>query len=187
MNFGATPLQVDQFAQALQAYVISLAAYSFLFVVQRAFYALSDTRTPFLFTSVQMGIVILLSLTLLLAPRALIGMLFALVWSFATVLQALLATWLLRKRLGRIDGRRIAQSLAKFVIAATPALALGLLVTWGARTIRPEFGAGFAIAAACVVGAVVAVVYLVGLRLLKSSELGELTGFISSKLGRNRS
>lgn len=187
MNFDATPLQVDQFAQALQAYVISLAAYSFLFVVQRAFYALSDTRTPFVFTSVQMGIVILLSLTLLFAPRPLIGVLFALVWSFATILQALLATWLLRRRLGRIDGRRIAQSLAKFVLAAIPALVLGTLVTWGARSLQPEFGAGFSILASCVVGAVVAVVYLVGLRLLRSSELGELTGFISSKLGRNRS
>lgn len=187
MNFDATPLQVDQFAQALQAYVISLAAYSFLFVVQRAFYALSDTRTPFIFTSVQMGIVIVLSLTLLLAPRPLIGVLFALVWSFATILQAILATWLLRRRIGSIDGRRIAQSLVKFVLAAIPAVVLGLLVTWGARTLQPDFGAGFSILAACVVGAVVALVYLVGLRLLKSSELGDLTSFVSSKLGRNRS
>jgi putative peptidoglycan lipid II flippase len=187
INFGATPLQVDQFSEALQAYVVSLAAYSFLFIVQRAFYALSDTRTPFLFTSVQMGLVIALSLLLLLAPPAKVGMLFAGVWSFATIVQALLATWLLRRKIGSIDGRRIAQSLVKFVLAAVPAVALGLLATWLLRLAVPAYDAVLAIPFAAAVAGIVAAVYVVALRLLRSPELAELTGFVSRKLGRNRS
>lgn len=187
INFGATQLQVDQFSAALQAYMVSLAAYSFLFIVQRAFYALSDTRTPFMFTAVQMGIVIALSLLLLLAPRELRGMLFALVWSFATIAQALLATWLLRRRIGSIDGRRIAQSLVKFVLAAVPSLVLGLLAAWAVRLWAPVQGAGLAILFAGIVAVAVGLVYLVALKLLRSPELAELTGFISRRLGRNRS
>ncbi|PRI10738.1 murein biosynthesis integral membrane protein MurJ [Leucobacter massiliensis] len=186
INFGATPLQVEQFAEALQGYVISLAAYSFLFMVQRAFYALSDTRTPFLFTSVQMGLVVALSLLLLLAPPARVGMLFALVWSFATIVQAVLATWLLRRKIGAIDGRRISQSLVKFVLAAIPALLAGLLVGWLLRLAVPGFDAIVAIPFALAVAAVSGAVYAVLLALLRSPELGELTAFVSRKLGRNR-
>jgi putative peptidoglycan lipid II flippase len=155
--------------------------------VQRAFYALSDTRTPFLFTSVQMGLVIALSLLLLLAPPAKVGMLFAGVWSFATIVQALLATWLLRRKIGSIDGRRIAQSLVKFVLAAVPAVALGLLATWLLRLAVPAYDAVLAIPFAAAVAGIVAAVYVVALRLLRSPELAELTGFVSRKLGRNRS
>lgn len=187
MNFGATQLQVDQFAQALQAYVVSLAAYSFLFVVQRAFYALSDTKTPFIFTCVQMAIVIALSLTLLLAPPAMVGMLFAVVWSFATIVQALLATWLLRRRIGAIDGRRIAQSLVKYVLAAIPALAAGLLASWGVQRLVPNTDALLAILFATLVAVIVSAVYVVALKLLRSPELAELTSFVARKLGRTRS
>ncbi|UOQ58220.1 murein biosynthesis integral membrane protein MurJ [Leucobacter allii] len=188
INFGATALQVEQFAQALQAYVVSLAAYSFLFVVQRAFYALSDTRTPFVFTSVQMGIVIALSLCLpAVLPAARIGMGFALVWSFATIVQALLASWMLRRKIGAIDGRRILRSVVTFVLAAAPALLLGLLVAWLLRLAVPDAGAPIALAFALAVTAVVAGAYVLCLGLLRSPELAELTAFVSRKLRRNRS
>ncbi len=187
MNFGATQLQVDQFSAALQAYLVSLAAYSFLFVVQRAFYALSDTRTPFLFTSLQILLVVLLSLPLLLAPDALVGVLFAAVWSIATVVQAVIATWLLRRRLGSIDGRRIAASLTRYVLAAIPALLVGLAATFGLRMWQPDFGAFIAVIFAALVAGVVTIVYLLMLRVLRSPELAELTTFIARRFGRNHS
>lgn len=188
INFGATQLQVDQFAQALQAYVVSLAAYSFLFVVQRAFYALSDTRTPFVFTTIQMAIVIVLSLLLpSVVSEAQIGMGFALVWSFATVVQTVLATLLLRRKIGSLDGRRIAQSIVKFVLAALPALAVGLLSTWAITTWLGAQNALMAVIYSGVVAVIVAIAYAIGLRLLRSSEAAELSGFIARKLGRTRS
>ncbi|SDQ54801.1 murein biosynthesis integral membrane protein MurJ [Leucobacter chromiiresistens] len=188
INFGALPEQVDMFAEALVAYAASLAAYSFLFVVQRAFYALSDTRTPFVFTTIQMVLVMALSLLLpvLVAPRH-IGVSFAVIWSFATIVEALIATWLLRRKIGSIDGRRVAQSLTKYLIAAVPALAVGLLATHLGRLIAPEFGVWQALPFAVVEAVVVGVVYLLVLRLLRSSEVSDIVGTLTRTLGRTRS
>lgn len=188
INFGASLEQVDMFGEALMAYAVSLAAYSFLFVVQRAFYALSDTRTPFVFTTVQMVIVVGLTLLLpiVVEPRH-IGLAYAVIWSFATVLEAALATWLLRRKIAAIDGRRIAQSLVKYALAAIPALAIGLGITALARLVVPDFTAWHAIAIAAVEAAVVGVAYLIVLRLLRSSEVSDIVGTVSRKLGRNRS
>lgn len=187
MNFGATQLQVDQFSWALRAYVLSLAAYSFLFVVQRAFYALSDTRTPFFFTTVQIVLVIGLSLLLLFGPRSFVGVGFALAWSLATVVQALLATWWLRRRVGSIDGRRIATSLGRFAAAAVPALGVGLAVAWWLSLLVPVTGLLVAVVFAVIVAAVVSAVYVGALWVVRSPELREFTRFVSGKLGRGRS
>lgn len=188
INVGATDLQVEQFAHALQAYLISLAAYSFFFVTQRAFYALSDTRTPFIFTTIQMVIVIAGTLALpYVVPASMIGFGFALIWSIATIIQALLAAIMLRHKIGAIDGRRILGSLTKFVIAAVPALVLGMLAAWLLQTLTPSYGALLAIVWAVVVSALIAAVYVAALALLRSQELAGLTSFISRKLGRNRS
>ncbi|MFD5599653.1 murein biosynthesis integral membrane protein MurJ [Leucobacter sp. NPDC058333] len=188
INFGASPEQVDMFGEALMAYAVSLAAYSFLFVVQRAFYALSDTRTPFIFTTIQMVIVIALSLLLpiVVAPRH-IGLSFAVIWSFATIVEAIIATWLLRRKIGEIDGRRIAQSLTKYAIAAVPAIVVGLLATYVGRIIAPEFSVWQAIPFAVIEALLVAAVYFVVLRLLRSSEVSDIVGTISRTLGRTRS
>ena len=187
VNFGASQVQVDQFSAALQAYVVSLAAYSFLFVVQRAFYALSDTRMPFFFTSIQMGIVIALSLLLVFAPRALIGLLFACVWSFATIIQTVIATLMLRRKIGRIDGRRLLGSIIRAVCAGVAAALVGVCATLSLRLLAPEPNVVLSLGFAAVVAAAVLLVYFVALRLLKSPELTELLSFVSRKLGRNRS
>lgn len=188
INFGAAADQVDMFAEALVAYAVSLAAYSFLFIVQRAFYALSDTRTPFMFASVQMAIVILLALLLPLfvSPRY-IGLWFAIIWSFATVVEAALATWLLRRKIGTFDGRRILQSVVKNALAAVPAMLVGLLLTWILIAVAGNGNAFAAVGFAVVVALVAGVVYVLGLRLLRSADLAVLTSFVSQKLGRNRS
>ncbi|MCW2287327.1 putative peptidoglycan lipid II flippase [Leucobacter luti] len=188
INFGATSEQVDMFAEALMAYAVSLAAYSFLFVVQRAFYALSDTRTPFIFTTIQMVMVILLALLLPLVVEArYIGLGFAMIWSFATILEALIATWLLRRKIGTFGGREILQSTVKYVLAAIPAAGIGLLVTVLLRNAIGDTNALFAIGLATIVAVVSGLVYAIALRLLRSPELAELTGFVARKLGRTRS
>ncbi|WP_336658612.1 murein biosynthesis integral membrane protein MurJ [Leucobacter sp. USHLN153] len=188
INFGATIEQVDMFAEALVAYAVSLAAYSFLFVVQRAFYALSDTRTPFIFTTIQMVLVVALSLVLqfTVEPRY-IGFGFAVIWSFATVVEAIIATWLLRRRLGSIDGRRIGGSLAKYLVAALPALIIGVLATLGVRALLPDFSAWQAVPLAAVEAVLVGIVYVVVLRLLRSAEITEVLGTLTRRFGRTSS
>ncbi|MBO1902109.1 murein biosynthesis integral membrane protein MurJ [Leucobacter weissii] len=187
MNPGAPQELVDQFTLVLQCYMVGLAAYSFLFMVQRAFYALSDTRTPFLFTSVQIGLLVVLSLALLVLPKEWLGAAYALTFAFTTVVQALLAVWLLRRRIGMIDGSRIVRSLGIFALAAIPALAAGVAFATIVGGALPGYGFLAAFGLAALDAVLVALVYLLVLGLLRSPELAELTRFAVRKLGRNRS
>jgi putative peptidoglycan lipid II flippase len=77
--------------------------------------------------------------------------------------------------------------LLLYAIAAVPALIVGLVAMVIVVNLVPEYGILAAIGLAIVVALLVGAVYLLGLRLLRSPELAELTGFISRKLGRNRS
>ena len=174
MQLGSSQEQVDQFAIVLQCYMLGLAAYSFLFIVQRAFYALSDTRLPFFFTSLQIGLVVVFSLFALLVPKAWTGAAFAIIWSAATVVQALVATVLLRRKIGTIDGGRILRSLMRFIAASLPAIAAGLALTHLGRTLVPDFGAGVAVGFSVVIAVVVGLVYAGTLWMLRSPEIQSL-------------
>ena len=72
-----------------------------LFVVQRSFYAYDDTRTPFFFTIVQCALVVLTAWGALWAfdagvlPAAQLTAAVALGQSFSSVVQVIIATWLL--------------------------------------------------------------------------------------------
>lgn len=159
---------VQTFAYLLQFYSLGLAAYSLMFVVQRAFYALSDARTPFIFMAVQLG-----ALLLLVVPAAftvqkpLLGFFYAGIWSFTTMGQAVFALWLLRRRLGRIGGVELLVSAIRYTVAIAPALAVGLFLVFLARSSVPDFGLLLAFVFAIAIAAVMGIVYfavLLGVR-----------------------
>lgn len=177
INFGSTQVQVDQFAEVLAVYMISLAAYSFLFVVQRAFYALSDARTPFFFTLFQIALVIGFSAPMFFFPEDMqsrVGVLFTLIWGIATLLEVLLATWLLRRKIGRIDGRRILLSLMRYGAALVPATAVGVLIACAIVHFELPRGALLSFVWAGIIAIAVSVVYLGVLWGLRSPELREI-------------
>lgn len=172
VNLGATLNQVDQFSLALRAYLVSLPAFSVLFVVQRAFYATSDTRTPFFYACARIAVTIALSLlALAVVPTPLLGTAVALVISIAAIVETILATLLLRRKLGSIDGRRIGASLARYLGAGAVALAAGLAGTWGARLLQPDFGPLYSVLASIVIALGMSVVYLLVLLALRTPEL----------------
>ncbi|MFC6356284.1 murein biosynthesis integral membrane protein MurJ [Luethyella okanaganae] len=111
------------------AFVLGLVPFCILFVIQRGFYALGDTRTPFFFTLFQ---VVLFSggalLVGLLLPKVVIGLGIALVMSIAGTAQMVLAWRLLSKRLDGLESHRIVSSLLRYAIAALPALFAGFVV-----------------------------------------------------------
>jgi putative peptidoglycan lipid II flippase len=169
------------------AFALGLVPFSTLFVVQRTFYALGDTRTPFRFTLFQVVLFALGAIgCLMLAPefRA-VGI--ALVTTLAGIAQLSLATFLLRRRLGSLDGRRILAGIGRSLLALLLPLAVGivLLVALGGTT-----QGGFAVSS--IVGAVVtmaviglsmAVLYFGILWMLRSPEL---RGFAAPLLARVR-
>ncbi|WP_025133239.1 murein biosynthesis integral membrane protein MurJ [Leucobacter sp. PH1c] len=179
-----TPLQVEQFALVLRTYVLCLAPFSFLFIVQRSFYALSDTRTPFIFTTVQQGLFVVLAVGCLFVPVEVRGAAVTIAYSVATTVQALVATILLRRKIGRIDGQRVLGSLTRFVLAIIPAIMAGLVTSLLLQMWAPGYGVLQAFLFAIVVGCAVGVVYLLALLAMRSPEVGEVLGVLRRKLGR---
>ncbi|HJW84127.1 MAG TPA: murein biosynthesis integral membrane protein MurJ, partial [Anaerolineae bacterium] len=102
-------------AGTLQFFALGLAAHSALEIVTRAFYARRDTRTPVIVGAAAMGLNVILSL-LLIGPLAQGGL--ALANSIATTLETLALAWLIRARLGGIDGRRVSLAALKTAAAS---------------------------------------------------------------------
>jgi len=185
--FNAGYEESSQMAAVIIAYVLGLVPFSLLFVVQRGFYALTDTRTPFVFTIVQVVLVIAGVLACTRLPYELIAVGIASVVSLAGTIQLVVAALLLARRIGPGAGAGVARSLGLDLLAAVPAglAGYGLLVLVGGTR-----GDGFAVSgilpaivSMVVLAAVMGIVYLGALLLLRSRDLAVVTAPL---LGRFR-
>jgi putative peptidoglycan lipid II flippase len=168
-------------AQALIFYAPGLLGYSAVKIASPTFYALRDARTPVIVSvlSVLANLAMNLALVRVLGFRGL-----ALGTAIAAMLNAVVLLWLLRRRLGGLDGWRIAVSLAKISVAS---LVMGLTayVTLGWLTgLTPQGGelakilrVGGSIGAALLVLAASA-------RLLRIQEFTEATARVFARFGR---
>jgi len=132
-QFGGEPDSIRAMALVIALYSLGLVAFSVLFVVQRVFYALEDTRTPFFLQVVQATIFIALALGVATLPVGQIAWGLALSASIAGGIQTLVALIVLRRKLGELSLKPLIVNFAKFALAALPASAagLGLLLGWG--------------------------------------------------------
>ena len=107
--------------------MIGLLPFSFVYMMQRAFFALEDTRTPFIFTSIQIAIHITGSITAgFLAPKEILVVTIALVTAFLDQHAGNHCYAMLKKRIGTLSGFGVSRSIAKFVLSAVPATAAGI-------------------------------------------------------------
>ena len=171
------------------AFTIGLVPFSTLFVVQRTFYALGDTRTPFRFTLFQVIVFIAGALACLALPKDVLAAGIALTTTIACIAQLVLAAWLLRRRLHTLDAARIARGFGRSFLALVLPLAagIGLLLLLGGTT-----EGGFAVSgilgsvvSMAIIGAVMAVLYFAGLWLLRSPELRGFAEPLVSRLRRD--
>lgn len=171
--------QIQSVGNVIIAFILGLVPFCILFVIQRTFYALSDTRTPFFFTLFQVALVIVGVLGCALLPSEWIAAGIALVVTIAGTAQMLLAAFLLRRRIGGIDGKRIIQSLAKYVVAALIPIGLGvvLLLTLGGTRDGgfAVLGIPQALVSMVLIGLVMSAAYLGMLVFMRSSELEAFT------------
>jgi len=163
-----SPAATDAVAASFALYAIGLPAFAAYYVVTRTYYALHDMTTP-----VRIGVV-------MIALNALLDYLLMQVFGVAGI--ALAASivghinvaallWVLRGKLGRIDGGRLWQTVLRTGLAA--AVAGGVMALLGAEVptiVRvPHFvGQVVQVGLAAAGGAVV---YLVGCRILGVEEL----------------
>ncbi|MEY9952137.1 murein biosynthesis integral membrane protein MurJ [Leifsonia sp. EB34] len=159
----------------LIAYLIGLVPFSLVFMAQRAFYSLGDTRTPFFFTLAQVLVIVVGVLICFTVPPSMRAASVALVVSLASLVQAVLAFWLLRRRTGGVDGTRIFGALWRFLVAGVAAIIAGagfLVILGGVEPgAFPVSHPIAAIVSTAVVGVVMLVVYLGFLAILRSSDL----------------
>jgi putative peptidoglycan lipid II flippase len=190
--FTGSPEQAQQAALVLVCFLVSLVPLAVLFVVQRTFYAYDDTRTPFFFTLMQTALVVATALIAqaLVRQDALavthLAAAVALGQSVSTVLQVVVATWLLHRRLGGIGVAGWMLSLGRFAIAAVPAAAAGwgtFLLLGGVEgwTVSDRLLGAIGTA---VIGAVASVVYLGVLWLLRAPELTVVAPLVRRVLRR---
>jgi len=188
--FANTFAETAQMAPVLIFYLLGLVQFSTLFVLQRTFYALEDTRTPFFFTLLQSSLFVIGALAVSTWPTQQIGIGIALVTSIAGTVQMLVAAFILNRRLHGIDARRVLRSYGVYLLAALPAAAAGvaLLLALGGTT-----EGGFAVASKltavlsmAIIGGVMGLVYLGVLALAKNPELRSVTGPVLKRLRRSR-
>ncbi len=103
-------------AIALLYYSIGLCAFAGIKVIAPAFYSLQDTKTPFKVGVYAMLLNIVLNL-ILMGPLKHGGL--ALATSLSSLFNALLLIYFLKKRLGKIGGRKILTSTLKLAFSAT--------------------------------------------------------------------
>jgi putative peptidoglycan lipid II flippase len=165
-------------AAALVCYAPGLIGYSAVKIVTPSFYAFRDARTPVM---VSMAVVLLnlglnLALVRVLGYRGL-----ALGTALAALANAAILLWLMRARLGGIDGRRLATALGKISIAS---LAMGL-AAWGAERWLQQIVPGTHWAPRGIrVGAAIAVALIVlaaGARLLRIQEFEDARRRVASR------
>jgi putative peptidoglycan lipid II flippase len=112
----------------LICFLIGLLPFSLGFFLQKAFYALEDTKTPFWIAVIQSGLYIVGSLLILVsaAPAQRVAFL-ALLTSATVTVQAILGYVILRKRIG-VFGASLLPSILRFLAAAGLGGLLGHLV-----------------------------------------------------------
>jgi len=165
----------------LAAFAVGLPAFSAQYLSLRGFYALEDTRTPFL---LQVGIAATNVALALLAYAALplrwrvVGM--AASYALTYYAGLALSTAVLRRRIGGVDGHRVLRTLARLVAAAVPAAAAGYGV---ARLVTGALGEGptGSVAALAAGGAVLLAGYLGLARAMRVAELSALLGMVRSR------
>ncbi|NVM24562.1 MAG: murein biosynthesis integral membrane protein MurJ [Desulfobacterales bacterium] len=161
-------------ARALLYYSLGLWAFAALRVFVSAFYSLQDTKTPVKVAVVAMVLNFVFSVILMRTPLQHGGL--ALALSLASTLQLCMLIFLLRRRLGGIEGRVVMGSMARSFLSS---LAMGVCVYFLASKFLAGNVARDAFALALGVLIVVCAglaVYFISAKLLGSKELSDLMG-----------
>jgi putative peptidoglycan lipid II flippase len=172
----------------LIAFMPGLVLYSALFVVQRVFYAMDDTRTSFVVQCVQVGLFVIGALACLALPSAWIGVGIALVTTISGSVQTVVAVLLVRRRIGGVDGRRVVGRHLQYLGLALVSGLFGLLVVFAlggfSASGYAQSGKLGAIVTVVGAGAAMAVVYVGLLAAFRNPELAAASDTVLARFRR---
>ena len=175
-----TSFDTVQTANALAAYSLGLAGYAAVKVLSPAFYALNDARTPMLI-SVGSIVVNFVMNSLLVGPFGHVGLAFS--TSTVALVNFLLLAVFMRRRLGRLGGRRLAATVFR-VIAASCGMAAGAWFASELLSWLPLRGLGLHLLQVSAALALAAVIFYASCRLLGVEELDDAVNALGSRFVR---
>lgn len=110
-----TPGDTAATAAALACYAPGLVGYSIVKIAVPSFYALRDSRTPVIVSAATVAVNVVLNVTLV---RVMSFQGLALGTAISSIFNAAVLLWLLRARLGGLDGRRVGSSFVRIAVAS---------------------------------------------------------------------
>ncbi|MFT3888240.1 MAG: murein biosynthesis integral membrane protein MurJ [Arachnia sp.] len=182
---GAGAHDAAWIAWALMAFAVGLIPFTVQFLCLRTFYALEDTRTPFLLQVLIAGVNVVAALLLTWAfdDPAWVAAELALAYSIAYAVGVPVSWRVLKRRVPGLDGRKLALHILRLLIGSVVGGAAAYyLAGWLLRVVPGRvLGQLAALAAGGVV--TLAVYYVIG-RLLKVRELSSLGDLVAARRGR---
>ncbi len=171
-----------QTAIALSGFAVGLAGYAAIKVLTPAFYALKDSRTPMIISLVNIA-VNYITASLLLKYTGLRHSGLALTTSAVAIFGFISLFWILRNRLGGMEGRALLSSIVKISIAA---LTMGGAIWLTSHAVYHYWGDGkMARIADLLISIPIGFLVFAGIcRLLKVNELNLAINAIARPLGR---
>jgi putative peptidoglycan lipid II flippase len=168
----AVPRDAVAIARTLQGFAAGLLFFSTFQLLTRTFYSMQDTRTPAL-VNVVTALVNVGAALIYVGPLALGLRGMALAHATSYVVGATVLLLLLRRRLGPIDGARIARTVTKASIAAvlSAAAAFGVIRTWELSPGASVLVQAAQVGAAIMVGVLV---FLISALILRVGEVDDL-------------
>ena len=172
-----TSFDTAQTANALAAYAIGLAGYAAVKVLSPAFYALNDARTPMLISIASIAVNYVMN-SLLVGSFGHVGLAFS--TSTVALVNFLLLALFMRRRLGRLGGRRLGATVlrvsgASCAMAATAWLASDSLSHLPLRGVALHF-----IQVSAAIG-LAALVFYLSCRFLRVEELHEAVNAVGGR------
>lgn len=172
----------------IMAFVIGLVPFSTVYVLQRVFYSLEDTRTPFFIEVARVVVFIGAAGVCALLPVEWIGVGIALATSLACVFQTVVTAVVLRRRLGHLGGRMLLRRQLQYLFAATVSAVVGIGIVVALGGIDPaRFGQSSPLAAIVTMAAAgsgMAAVYCGLLLLMRNPELSRALDLVGRRLRR---
>jgi len=163
----------------LAFFTVGISAQSVIQILPRAFYALQDTWTPVILGVIAMAVNVM-AMVLLVGPLAVGGLAFA--TSIAAFVNMILLFYMLRRRLGQMDGWAMFWTSIKTLVASF--FMAGVIWVWsewltsliGIRTV--------ASLTILITGIVIGVVVFAGMaKLLRMEEFAQTMGLVNRKIG----
>jgi putative peptidoglycan lipid II flippase len=173
------PADTAATASALRFYAVGLAGYSAARIASPTFYAIGESRVP---AMVSGGVILVNAIASILLVRAIGFAGLALGTSIAAMANAAVLVWLLRRRLGGLDGRRLSATFIKVTAAAMVMALAAVAIQHEMERVAPSLHVGWRAVrlGASIGGALVALA--VAAKLLRVAEFDDAVGIIRGRV-----